>query len=308
MTDVTIASIEEMEPIYDGLARRARATLGVSARGMQVFTLPPGWAGYPEHNHDTTAFDPDQEEVYIPLAGSATLLAGDEAYALEPGMMARVGPEQAFVRLTAPHRRGLHLHCYRLLGSLHDADDALQETLLRGWRGLDRFEPRAPVSAWLYRIATNVCLRMLEQRGRDPARAEAHLQPYPDRLLEELPSPDVGPDAVVEAREAIGLAFVAAVQLLPPKQRTVLVLRDVLGWSAREVAHFFGDSVAAVNSALCRPTRAASSAARRSSASSRRCPRAAGSTGSGSFRAAPTASLRWRRTFTVPVAASMPTA
>lgn len=94
MTDVTIASIEEMEPIYDGLARRARATLGVSAWGMQVFTLPPDWDGYPEHNHDATAFDPDQEEVYIPLTGSATLLAGDDKYELAPGMMARVGPEQ----------------------------------------------------------------------------------------------------------------------------------------------------------------------------------------------------------------------
>jgi len=94
MTDVTIASIDEMEPIYDGLGRRARATLGVSAWGMQVFTLPPEWDGYPEHNHDAAAFDPEQEEVYIPLAGSATLLAGDDEYKLAPGMMARVGPEQ----------------------------------------------------------------------------------------------------------------------------------------------------------------------------------------------------------------------
>jgi len=94
MTDVTIASIDEMEPIYDGLGRRARATLGVSAWGMQVFTLPPEWDGYPEHNHDAAAFDPEQEEVYIPLAGSATLLAGDDEYELAPGMMARVGPEQ----------------------------------------------------------------------------------------------------------------------------------------------------------------------------------------------------------------------
>ena len=95
MTDVTIASFEEMEPIFDsGLARRARATLGVSAWGMQVFTLPPNWDGYPEHNHDAAAFDPNQEEVYIPVAGSATLLAGEESFELEPGMMARVGPEQ----------------------------------------------------------------------------------------------------------------------------------------------------------------------------------------------------------------------
>lgn len=92
--DVTVAAIEEMEPIHDGLARRSRATLGVSAWGMQVLTLPPNWDGYPEHNHDATAFDPNQEEVYIPLSGSATLVAGEQRFELVPGMMARVGPEQ----------------------------------------------------------------------------------------------------------------------------------------------------------------------------------------------------------------------
>jgi RNA polymerase sigma-70 factor, ECF subfamily len=172
---------------------------------------------------------------------------------VEPGLIgaARSGDEEAFVRLTAPHRAALHAHCYRLLGSLHDADDAMQETLLRAWRGLGEFEPRAPLVAWLYRIATNVSLRMLERRKR-AAVVDAHLEPYPDQLIAELPSADVGPDAVVESREAIGLAFVAAVQLLPPKQRAVLVLRDVLGWSAREVAGLLDDTVAAVNSALQR--------------------------------------------------------
>jgi RNA polymerase sigma-70 factor, ECF subfamily len=161
--------------------------------------------------------------------------------------------EQEFVRLTAPHRRALHLHCYRLLGSLHDADDALQETLLRSWQAIDRFEPRAPLGAWLYRIATNVCLRLLEQRARhDAALIDSRLEPYPDRLLEQIPSCDAGPEEAVEAREHIELAFVAAMQLLPPKQRAVLVLRDVLGWSAREVAQLLGDTVAAVNSALQR--------------------------------------------------------
>jgi mannose-6-phosphate isomerase-like protein (cupin superfamily) len=94
MTDVTVAAIDEMEPIHDGLARRARATLGVSAWGMQVLTLPPSWDGYPEHDHDSESFDPDQEEVYVPLEGSATLFAGDDSFELRPGMMARVGPAQ----------------------------------------------------------------------------------------------------------------------------------------------------------------------------------------------------------------------
>jgi RNA polymerase sigma-70 factor (ECF subfamily) len=162
---------------------------------------------------------------------------------------ARDGDERAFVQLTSPHRSELHVHCYRLLGSLHDADDALQETLLRAWRGMDRFEPRAPVRGWLYRIATNVCLRMIEQRGRREAvSVDAHLEPYPE------PAAPGGsePAAAVEADEAVGLAFVAAMQLLPPKQRAVLVLRDVLDWSAREVAEFLDDSVPAVNSALQR--------------------------------------------------------
>jgi RNA polymerase sigma-70 factor (ECF subfamily) len=166
---------------------------------------------------------------------------------------ARGGDEQAFVRLTAPHRPPLHRHCYRILGSLHDADDALQETMLRAWRGIGGFQPRAPLSAWLYRIATNVCLRMLEQRGRDPGAAvDAHLEPYPDALLDDIASVAPGPEEQAEERERIGLAFVTAMQLLPPKQRVAVVLRDVLDWSARDVADLLEDSVPAVNSALQR--------------------------------------------------------
>jgi RNA polymerase sigma-70 factor (TIGR02960 family) len=166
---------------------------------------------------------------------------------------ARTGDEQAFVRLTAPHRQPLHRHCYRILGSLHDADDALQETMLRAWRGINGFQPRAPLRSWLYRIATNVCLRMLEQRAREPAAAvDTHLEPYPDLLLDEVASPAPGPEESVEERERIGLAFVAAMQLLPPKQRVTVVLRDVLDWSAREVAELLDDTVPAVNSALQR--------------------------------------------------------
>jgi RNA polymerase sigma-70 factor, ECF subfamily len=166
---------------------------------------------------------------------------------------ARGGDEQAFVRLTAPHRQPLHRHCYRILGSVHDADDALQETMLRAWQGIHRFRPRAPLRSWLYRIATNVCLRMLEQRARDPVAAVgSHLEPYPDLPLDGVASPAAGPDETVEERERIGLAFVAAMQLLPPKQRVTVVLRDVLDWSAREVAELLGDSVPSVNSALQR--------------------------------------------------------
>jgi RNA polymerase sigma-70 factor, ECF subfamily len=157
------------------------------------------------------------------------------------------GNEQAFVQLTAPLRRRLHVHCYRMLGSVHDADDALQETMLRAWRGIGGFEPRGELSSWLYRIATNVCLRMLEQRKRTPAAIDAHLEPYPDILLETET-----PEGEAERREAVGLAFVAAMQLLSPRQRAVLVLRDVLDWSAREVADALGVSVAAANSALQR--------------------------------------------------------
>ena len=178
-----------------------------------------------------------------------------EATASDNSMLvaARAGDEQAFVRLTAPHRQPLHRHCYRILGSLHDADDALQETLLRAWRSIDRFQPRAPLRSWLYRIATNVCLRMLEQRSRNPAAAaDTHLEPYPDLLLDDVPSPAAGPEETVEERERIGLAFVAAMQLLPPKQRVTVVLRDVLDWSAREVAELLDDTVPAVNSALQR--------------------------------------------------------
>src|SRR5215216_63823 len=158
---------------------------------------------------------------------------------------AAAGDEQAFVQLTAPLRRRLHVHCYRMLGSVHDADDALQETMLRAWRGIGRFEPRADLSSWCYRIATNVCLRMIEQRAkRDALAIDAYLQPYPDALL--------SPEEEAERRETIGLAFVTAMQLLPPRQRAALVLRDVLGWSARETAELLGLSVAATNSALQR--------------------------------------------------------
>jgi RNA polymerase sigma-70 factor, ECF subfamily len=155
--------------------------------------------------------------------------------------------ERAFALLIEPHRRALHLHCYRMLGSLHDADDALQETMLRAWKGSDRYEPRAQLSTWLHTIATNVCLTAIARTRSRPVELTEdldYLQPYPDRLLDDL----------VE-RETVELAFITAIQLLPAKQRAVLILRDVLGWSAKEVAAALEDSVAAVTSALQRARR-----------------------------------------------------
>src|SRR3954454_24072105 len=152
--------------------------------------------------------------------------------------------ERSFALVVEPHRRALHLHCYRMLGSLHDADDALQETMLRAWKGSDRYEPRARLSGWPHTIATNVCLTAIERTRTHPLELVEgldHLQPYPDRLLDD-----------VVGRETVELAFIAAIQLLPPKQRAVLILRDVLDWSAKEVAHALDDSVGAVTSALQR--------------------------------------------------------
>ncbi|HEX2096919.1 MAG TPA: RNA polymerase subunit sigma-70 [Solirubrobacterales bacterium] len=165
---------------------------------------------------------------------------------------AQRGEEAAFVDLTSPHRQALHLHCYRLLGSLHDADDALQETLLNAWRAISGFEPRAPLRAWLYRIATNVALRMIERRREPAAPVDAHLQPYPDTMFNDVPAAQGGPEEEAIVSEGVGLAVVAAMQLLPPKQRAVLVLRDALGWRATEVADLLEESVPAVNSALQR--------------------------------------------------------
>ena len=181
---------------------------------------------------------------------------------------ARAGDEQAFRELTEPYRRELLAHCYRMLGSLQDAEDAVQETLVSAWRGLDRFEERAPVRSWLYRIGTNRCLNMLRDGSRRP-RAEppglpfepppptrmsevTWLEPFPDLLLEQLPDAAPGPDACYETREAIGLAFVTALQRLPERQRAVLVLRDVLGFRASEAAEILDTSEATVNSALQR--------------------------------------------------------
>jgi RNA polymerase sigma-70 factor (ECF subfamily) len=191
---------------------------------------------------------------------------------------ARAGDRDAFTALVEPHRGELQVHAYRMLGSLQDAEDALQETLLAAWLGLDGFEGRSSVRTWLYRIATNRCLNMLRSSARRPVAAAPlpvsppeptrlgevlWLQPYPDVLLEGLPDRVPGPEARYESREAISLAFVTAVQLLPPNQRAVLLLRDVLGYRARESAELLGLTEDAVTSALKR-ARATMDAARSS--------------------------------------------
>jgi RNA polymerase sigma-70 factor, ECF subfamily len=180
---------------------------------------------------------------------------------------ARAGDEQAFRELTDSHRRELQLHCYRILGSVQDAEDALQETLLAAWRGLDGFEERSSLRSWLYTIATNRCLNVLRDGARRPVEQRplyfqppeptrygevAWLEPYPDALLEGLPDAAPGPDTRYETHETVALAFVTALQRLPPRQRAVLVLRDVLGYRAAEVASMLNTTEVSVNSALQR--------------------------------------------------------
>lgn len=179
---------------------------------------------------------------------------------------ARAGDQEAFRRLVEPHRVALHAHAYRMLGSLHDADDVLQEALLRSWRWLGSFDGRSSFRTWLYRITTNTCLDAIARRpkrvlpidygpssegeGRELADI-AWLEPYPDEIL-AIEEGRASPEARYEQREAVELAFVAALQHLPPRQRAVLILRDVLAFSAKEVADALGTSSASVNSALQR--------------------------------------------------------
>ena len=182
---------------------------------------------------------------------------------------ARAGDEVAYQRLVEPHRAELHAHCYRMLGSLHDAEDALQDALLRAWRGLVRFEGRSSLRSWLYTIATNTCLSLLARRQRrvlpidfvppadphdgpgEPFVEAVWVEPYPDEKL-GLEDGFAAPEARYELRESVELAFVAAMQHLPATQRAVLILREVLGFSAREVAEALEATVASVNSALQR--------------------------------------------------------
>ena len=177
------------------------------------------------------------------------------------------GDELAFRELTDPYRRELQFHCYRILGSMQDAEDALQETMLSAWRGLRGFEERSSLRAWLYRIATNRCLDALRDASRQPPAAPeppfeppaptrlaepTWLEPYPDALLEKIVDASPGPDARYETKEGVALAFITFLQHLAPYQRAVLVLRDVLGFPAIEVASMLDTSEASVNSALQR--------------------------------------------------------
>jgi len=201
------------------------------------------------------------------MAGRGIRVDADASALLEA---ARGGDEGAFASVVEPYRSELTAHCYRMLGSLHDAEDAIQEAMLRAWRGIGRFEGRSSLRSWLYTIATNTSLNAIERRKSrrhpidygprtDPDEAEPGLpvaesvwiEPYPDELLGVEDGP-MAPAARYEAREAVELAFIAALQLLPANQRAVLILREVLGYSAREAAATLETSVAAVNSALQR--------------------------------------------------------
>jgi RNA polymerase sigma-70 factor, ECF subfamily len=182
---------------------------------------------------------------------------------------ARGGDQAAYGRLVEPYRGELHAHCYRMLGSVHDAEDALQDALLRAWRGLSRFEGRSSLRSWLYKIATNACLDAIARRPKrtlpvdfgpaadphagpgEPLAESALMEPYPDEPL-GLEDGFAGPDAQYELRESVELAFVAAVQHLPPNQRATLIMREVLGFSAQDAADSLETSVASVNSALQR--------------------------------------------------------
>jgi RNA polymerase sigma-70 factor (ECF subfamily) len=182
-------------------------------------------------------------------------------------MRASTDNREGFRAMVESHRREIMLHCYRLAGSLHDAEDLTQETFLRAWQGIDRFEGRASVKNWLYRIATNVCLtaisksakmpRVLPEEISSPARSMPRdrptddvqwIEPYPDSALEDLPDSSPGPSARYQMREAVRLAFVVATQRLPARQRAVLLLRDVLGWSANETAAALEITVVSANS------------------------------------------------------------
>jgi RNA polymerase sigma-70 factor, ECF subfamily len=203
----------------------------------------------------------------------STVSAGPTARERELLEAARQGNEDAYRRLVEPYQGELHAHCYRMLGSVHDAEDAMQDAQLRAWRGLPRFEGRSSVRSWLYKIATNTCLDVIGRRPkrvlpidygpaadphdgpREPILESVWVEPYADEKL-GLDDGLAGPDARYEQRETVELAFIAALQHLPANQRAVLILREVLGFSAKEVAETLDTTTASVNSALQRARKA----------------------------------------------------
>ena len=203
------------------------------------------------------------------MATDATTATAEQSGLLEA---ARGGDEGAYARLVEPHRGELQAHCYRMLGSVHDAEDALQEGMLRAWRSLSSFEGRSSLRSWLYRITTNTCLDAIAKRPKrvlpvdygpaadpheppgQPLVESVWIEPFPDETL-EIEDGLAGPEARYEQREALELAFIAALQFLPANQRAVLVMREVLGFSAKETAETLDTSVASVNSALQRARR-----------------------------------------------------
>lgn len=208
------------------------------------------------------AGSPDSQEAaenitQDPVTESTGRVVEDDAKAV--ASVVRSGNEWAFAGLVEPHRREVQAYCYRMVGSYDESEDLVQETLLRAWRKRDGFQGRSTLRAWLYRIATNICLDFLRRNPRRPQRYGpppvpasddvepppmlAWLQPFPDRLLEETPSNEPAPDAVVVSRETMELVFLTAMQHLPPRQRAVLVLRDVLGWPAADTAAMLKMSV-----------------------------------------------------------------
>lgn len=176
------------------------------------------------------------------------MITQDVPIGTEPPLIAPTA--EAFGELTSPYRRELLVHCYRMLGSIDDAEDAVQEALGRAWRGRNTFQRAVSFRAWLYRIATNACLDAIDRRKRGRGGEESlDVGPFPDAILEET---SAGPEARYDAHESISLAFLTALQVLPPRQRAVLILRDVLSWRASEVATLLDLSESAVNSALHR--------------------------------------------------------
>ena len=275
LTDVDTTAADMLEELDEDL----------NARGISLVFAemkdPSGTRSTATSSRET--IDPDH---FFP-----TITQAVKEYQRRPGRMAaaadlltaaRAGDEAAFAGLVEPHRRELRVHCYRMLGSVEDAEDLLQETFLRAWRHLGGFEGRSTLRAWLYRIATNACLDALDGRARrvlppdlgPPTGADVDLAPAPtwpgssrcpDQLLEPA-------DAVV-ARETIELAFLAALQHLPPAQRAVLILRDVVGWPAKQAAEQLGLSVAAANSNLHRAGPLCATSCRRTGPTGGRRPR-----------------------------------